>query len=146
MISNNVLGRKVYYHLSANAEISTNSAESMHEAITVIEIVWGSQWCTWIHVWRSSNTHWTYSMNTVHFLTWQVVTADIWIATLSHTKISDFQEACWLAFFETEHLKDTETGNTLKPYQWPQTQIHSQCDLIPWIFRILVSMNIWAFI
>jgi hypothetical protein len=39
IISNKVLGRNVYYHLYANEEISTNSPESMHEAITVIEII-----------------------------------------------------------------------------------------------------------
>jgi hypothetical protein len=53
------------------------------------------------------------------------------IPTLSHTEISDFWEALLLALFVTEHLTDTETRNILRPHQWPHTQIHPQCDLVP---------------
>jgi hypothetical protein len=46
----------------------------------------------------------------------------------------------WLALLVTEHLTDTETGNILRPH----TQIHPQCDLVPWTFSILVSVNVWV--
>jgi hypothetical protein len=58
--------------------ISTNSPESMREAIIVIEIICSKPMMHMDTCLKSLNIHWTYSMNAAHFLTWQGVTADLW--------------------------------------------------------------------
>jgi hypothetical protein len=66
----------------------------MREAITVIEIICSKPMMQMdTHVSRSSDIHWTYSMNAVHFHTGQVVTPELWINNLEPFEISVFREA-----------------------------------------------------
>jgi hypothetical protein len=123
------------------------SPESMHEAITVIEIICSkammhmdtclkifedtldivNECCTFPHLTCCHNSS---------------LEQQCWAIPELVTSGKD----CWLSLFGTEHLTDSETQNILKPPQWPHTQIHPQCALVPWTFSILVSVNVWAFI
>jgi hypothetical protein len=82
------------------------------------EIICSKPWCTWIHVSRSLNIHWTYSLNAVHFLPWVVVTPDLWNTNVEPYRNKWLPESILHALFGTEHITDTLTGNILKPHQY----------------------------
>jgi hypothetical protein len=52
----------------------------------------------------------------------------------------------WLALFGTVHFTDTDTGNIWKSHKLAHPQVQKQCDLVEWIFSILVSVNVGDFI